>query len=215
MNSNNESFNQNCEEQNIKEIISKNLLDLRQSHHYTQSELASLLHYSDKAVSRWEKGEVCPDIETLNNIANVYNIDLCYLFKNHENERTDEEIKKEEKIKATVDITKILMTCIGVLVVYSIAVFIFVYLQIFKNIIYFQIFVEGVPVSALYVLYQNHKLFKSNLIRFLTLSIFNWSLITAVYLAFIENNMWPIFFLGIPIQAIMVLGYWLKLKKQL
>ena len=38
---------------------------VRKSKNMTQKELADLLHVTDKAVSKWERGISCPDIGTL------------------------------------------------------------------------------------------------------------------------------------------------------
>lgn len=53
----------------IKEVLIENLISLRKEHKLTQLELAEKIGYSDKAVSRWEHGEVLPDVETLDKIA--------------------------------------------------------------------------------------------------------------------------------------------------
>ena len=39
----------------LKEIIAKNLTELRTCAHLTQLQLAEMLNYSDKAVSKWER----------------------------------------------------------------------------------------------------------------------------------------------------------------
>ena len=52
----------------IKDIISNNLISLRKKHNLTQNELAEKLAYSDNMVSRWERGEITPSIETLQKI---------------------------------------------------------------------------------------------------------------------------------------------------
>ena len=46
-------------------IIAENLALLRKSSGLTQAQLAERLGYSDKAVSRWEKGDALPDINVL------------------------------------------------------------------------------------------------------------------------------------------------------
>ena len=65
----------------IKEIIAKNLIALRKQHGYTQNELAEKLNYSDNTISRWEHAEITPSIETLEQIANIYNVPLEFLIK--------------------------------------------------------------------------------------------------------------------------------------
>ena len=50
---------------NLNYIVSKNLSDLRKRNGLTQAELAEKLNYSDKAVSKWEKGESLPGVEVL------------------------------------------------------------------------------------------------------------------------------------------------------
>lgn len=60
--------------ENVKEIIARNLTELRKSHKMTQSALAEKLNYSDKAISRWEHAETLPDIETLCRICDIYGV---------------------------------------------------------------------------------------------------------------------------------------------
>ena len=64
---------------NIKNIIAKNLVELRKRKKYTQQDLANILQYSDKAISKWEKGDSLPDIEILYQICNLYGVTLDYL----------------------------------------------------------------------------------------------------------------------------------------
>ena len=56
----------------LKAIVAKNLVALRKNAGFTQIELAEKLNYSDKAVSKWERGESLPDIETMKRIADLY-----------------------------------------------------------------------------------------------------------------------------------------------
>ncbi len=58
----------------MKDIIAKNLVRLRQKAGLTQLKLAEMLNYSDKAVSKWERGESIPDLRVLIQLAEIYNI---------------------------------------------------------------------------------------------------------------------------------------------
>ena len=53
----------------LKPIIAKNIMSLRQAAQMTQGDLAQKLNYSDKAVSKWERAESVPDIMVLKEIA--------------------------------------------------------------------------------------------------------------------------------------------------
>ena len=61
-------------EEKLKKTISKNLIRYRKMNNLTQMELAVALNYSDKAISKWERGESLPDIYVLSLIADFYNI---------------------------------------------------------------------------------------------------------------------------------------------
>ena len=56
----------------VKQTIAKNITALRQSHKMTQIELAEKLNYSDKAVSKWERGESIPDVIVLKSISDLF-----------------------------------------------------------------------------------------------------------------------------------------------
>lgn len=60
----------------LKETIAKNLVELRTAAHMTQLQLAEKLNYSDKAVSKWERGEAIPDIRVLKKLSEIYNISV-------------------------------------------------------------------------------------------------------------------------------------------
>lgn len=65
----------------LKLQIGSNITTHRKRLAMTQAELAQRLNYSDKAVSKWERGESVPDVLTLTDIAQQFGIsvnDLIY-----------------------------------------------------------------------------------------------------------------------------------------
>ncbi len=60
--------------EDLKDIIAENLVRLRQQAGLTQLKLAEMLNYSDKAVSKWERGESVPDLRVLIRLAEIYHI---------------------------------------------------------------------------------------------------------------------------------------------
>ena len=64
----------------IKENLAKNLTLYRKACGLTQAELAQKLDYSDKAVSKWERGESVPDLYILKKLADFYGVTIDALI---------------------------------------------------------------------------------------------------------------------------------------
>ena len=54
---------------------------LRKEKGYTQKTLADMLNVSDRAVSKWERGQGCPDISIIPAISGVFGIDIEKLIR--------------------------------------------------------------------------------------------------------------------------------------
>ena len=70
--------------ESLKEIVSKNIINLRKANNLTQLELAKKINYSDKAISRWEKGEVLPDVETIQTLSIVFNVPMSAILESQD-----------------------------------------------------------------------------------------------------------------------------------
>lgn len=66
--------------------IGKKIAYLRKEMEWTQAELAEKLFVTDKAVSKWEQGAGCPELNTVVDLANVFGVSTDYLLKD---ENTD------------------------------------------------------------------------------------------------------------------------------
>ena len=67
--------------------IADNIVKLRKEKHWTQAELADHLNYSDKAISKWERGESTPDADSLLELAKLFNVTVDYFFHKEEEQR--------------------------------------------------------------------------------------------------------------------------------
>ena len=61
-------------DEKLKAILGSNIANYRKQQQLTQAGLAEKLNYSDKAVSKWERGESMPDVLTLVQIAELFEI---------------------------------------------------------------------------------------------------------------------------------------------
>ena len=191
----------------IKPIIAANLSELRRKRGLTQAELAVKLNYSDKAVSRWERGDTLPDISVLYELCGFYNITLDDLVNEEAAAGGDGEKTYDKNSLAY----RIWATLLSVTIVWLAATLVFIYSNVTGEEDYFWMaFVWAVPVSCLVLKITGRGIFNS-VMKIVTDSCLIWSLLAGIYLQVLEYNAWMIFLLGVPVQAIIFL--WLKMKK--
>ena len=58
----------------VRGALAANLAELRKEENLTQAEFAARFNYSDKAVSKWERGDSLPDVVMLKTIADLYGL---------------------------------------------------------------------------------------------------------------------------------------------
>lgn len=61
-------------------LLANNLIYYRKASGYTQLEIAEKLNYSDKSISKWERGEGVPDVFVLKALAELYGITIDDFF---------------------------------------------------------------------------------------------------------------------------------------
>lgn len=64
--------------------LGKKITSLRKNKAMTQKELASMLHVSDKVISKWELGQSEPDIKTLKELTKIFNVSIGELIGENE-----------------------------------------------------------------------------------------------------------------------------------
>ena len=95
-----------------QEKIGKFIYDLRKKYNLTQAELASRLHVTAQAISKWENGRGVPDIELLKKLSEEFNVSISELIEGKEE-------KKKSKMAIIVSlsiISMILITTIAFLI---------------------------------------------------------------------------------------------------
>ena len=202
--------------EDIKSIIAENIVQLRRANGMTQIELAEKLNYSDKAVSKWERGESVPDISVLKNIADLFGVTVDFLITaDHDPSELEvgEDVELQRKKK---DRTRGMITGMSILLVWLVASIIFVPIDIATTGIWahWLAFAYAVPVSMLVWLIFNAMWFNRRR-NYLIISLMVWTLIAAVHLTVLVcgYNIWQMYLLGIPGQLIIVL--WSKIGKKI
>ena len=213
--------------EDINKVIGNNLLKLRKNAKLTQLELAEKFNYSDKSISKWENGESLPSIEILHELATFYNTTLDGLIS-EDVLATNTSVKNKKPKERTPKMfpTRLIVTLLAVCAVWVCATVLFVMLKIMANINYPICFMWAWCASFI-VLTVFISMWGTNKMLFPTISILMWTVIASVHLQLllVNINIWPAYFLGIPLQIAIILwgalvkkpkGYYkeMKLKKQ-
>ena len=194
--------------ENVKEVIAKNLQELRREHKMTQQDLAARLNYSDKAVSRWEHAETLPDIETLCKICDIYGVRFEYLLVREQPKKNNPNVIKRDAP------SRILTMFIAVCSVWIFATVAYISLEAVVNARLWPLFIWAIPASCVVALIYNGMFFKSNALRCVLFSLLTWSIILALYFQFLHLNIWMLFISGVPIEAVIILTAIEKAKSE-
>ena len=194
----------------LKTIIAANIASLRKAREMTQFELAERLNYSDKAVSKWERGESIPDVAVLKQIADLFSVTVDYLL-------TDDHSDKREQPGIISQRNRMYIMGLSILLVWFIATLVFVVMDLtpLNASGHWLTFIYALPVSAVVWLVFNSIWF-SGKINWVIISLLMWSFLLCLYLTLtvFGSNLWLIFILGIPGQAIIYLWSGIRFKKR-
>ena len=86
----------------LKQRIGANIAAFRREKGITQAELAEKLNYTDKAVSKWERGESIPDVTTLVQVAELFSVSLDELAGISQPEKTAVEEPQRKANKSVI-----------------------------------------------------------------------------------------------------------------
>ncbi len=183
-----------------KATIASNLIKLRLAAGMTQAELGEKLNYSDKSISKWERGDVTTDVFVLMQIADIFGVDVDYLLKPH----NEIEPVIYNKPVNTATYTTNMITLVTVLGIWTVALFVFVILWICDMVVWL-VFVYAVPVSLITLLVLNSVWNGGRKNRFIIAALV-LSIIGTVYLTFLSRNLWQLWLLAIPSLLLVFLG---------
>ena len=185
------------DEKILKGILADNLVYYRKLHRLTQAQLAEKINYSDKSVSKWERGDGVPDIYVLTLLAGLYGITVNDLIRERSAVNPVPVIKK-----------RILVPLLSMGLVWLIAAVLFFVLRLFTPQLekLYLCFVWAAPVSIIVgVVFAN--LWWNNLLRFLFVSVLIWLLAVALFLTITLESMYLIFMVAGILQVLVLLWY--------
>lgn len=196
----------------LKELIGKNIAYFRTKIGMRQSELANELNYSDKSISKWECGDGIPDIIVLKKMSEIFGVTVNDFFTlEHKNYTPD--IQKKH----------IMIPIISVCLCWFVASVLFGLMKIILS--YFPVsflvpwlwFVWAVPVSAIIFLVFS-KIWWNRITTAIFVSALDWTLVIAAHLtltyAYPIKNIELIYIAAAFFQLLTILWFIMKGKRQ-
>ncbi len=190
-----------------KRVVANNISELRKAIPLTQAELAEKLNYSDKAISKWERGESLPDIFVLKEIADIFGVTVDYLL-----EEIHPLSAKMQSVPRQIKRNRLLVTLLSFFGVWLIATTAYVVLGLASDVSRDWLsFVYAAPVSAVVLIVFN-SIWGKTKFNFVIISVLVWSTLACIYLSVGNFDSWLIFIVGIPAQVIIILWSGIKAR---
>ncbi len=193
----------------INQNFADNLIFFRRRAQLTQVDLALKINYSDKAISKWERGDSIPDVYTLKEIADLFNLTIDSLIA-----KRTQKTELESSIHGLSPLLKKRMhiALLSGALVWLVATIAFVIPNIIipDNQESWKIFIAAIPIF-LAVLLVYACIWGKFQTAIIFMSLLTWSIALASFILLRITNNWMFFIIPIPIQLIFIL--WLRLKR--
>ena len=186
----------------LKAVVAKNLADCRRAAGFTQLQLAEKLNYSDKAVSKWERGESLPDIAVLCELAELYGVTLDYLVREHARKPAVGRYKKRRR--AIVSAMSCLLVWVVATAVYSVLLICGAPGALWLT------FIWALPATGVVCIVFSC-VWGNRYHRAVSVSALIWTLALALFLTIPVPYMWLVFVVSVPVQVLAV--FWFILRK--
>lgn len=199
----------------VKLQIGNNIASYRRHLGMTQAELAEKLNYSDKAVSKWERGESIPDVLTMLQLSEQLDVPVEVLLRdpNALPQQVGNPIEKamvsvsQKALKRKAN--KNIILGLSSTLVWFVALLVFVVLSSFSIPYSWLAFFYAVPANAIVLLSLRSAWHDFRWNRGL-ITIIVWGCLVSLHISlevFIHFNAWKIFLLGIPGQIAIFLWF--------
>ncbi len=218
----------------LKKIIAVNISRLRLQAGMTQQELADKLSYTDKAVSKWERGESTPDVSVLDRIAKLFGVTVDYLLIDHTKPVSESaadalqdgvqpshpSVRQQTQAYlsnlATLlgyDSSHLIITLMSAMLVWLLAVvaLVAVYIAVPGSRFSWLVLIYALPVSGIVILVLN-SIWGKNRFNYILISFIVWTTLLSIYLTLMNDRLWILFLIGVPAQAIILM--WSRLVRK-
>lgn len=199
----------------LSKTVGENIANLRKARGLTQGQLAERFAYTDKAISKWERGDVCPDVSTLQELADFFGVTMDYMTHFHTEQSILEDHSKDP---ATIRRNRIIMTALVSVFFWTVAAVYFSgFAMTHEATLGVDAYKQGsiafawaIPLTVITVTVYNYRFGKPVTKMPLFISVV-WSLAIALYITFglYANawNLWFVLFVAVPLTIAFLIFY--------
>ena len=184
----------------LKLVSASNIINLRTAHGMTQAELGAKLNYSDKTISKWERGEAIPDAFVLVQMAELFGVTVNDLLSAHD--KWEPTVTEEEKPAPSYSVN--VLIAIVLMGVFTVALAVFVTLWLI-DIIEWRVFLVALAVEILVYLILVCVFKHGRHLQYI-LAAFVLSLFLLAYFFLPVHRPWQLFLLAVPAEIIVFLS---------
>lgn len=187
----------------FREIVAKNLAEYRKMSGLTQLELAEKLNYSDKSVSKWERGDGLPDVYVLKTIADFYGVTL--------NDFVSEKVPRRPKSARR---QHVLIPILSVMLVWLIATVVYMIMSMLPVLVPGSslVFIFAIPITMI-VLIVFSVLWWHQSLQLVAVSGLIWTIALCVFLTVHIHGVYLIWCVAAVVQVMAILWFFLMFKK--
>ena len=192
-------------EEQLRKRFANNLIHYRKLLGLTQIELAEKLNYSDKSVSKWERGEGLPDLSVTMQLAEIFNL------------TPNDLVAEKPRRRLMTTRNKIIITLLSIGIAWLVATVLFFLFEIILPNAYnwWLLYIYAIPISAIVGIVFSCIWWKKVHI-FASISTLIWSIalciMLTVSLLINQPRIWLIFLVAAVVQILAIL--WFLIKKQ-
>lgn len=187
-------------EQKLREYFAKNLSTYRKALGITQLELAEKINYSDKSISKWERGDGLPDLTVTAQLADIFGLTVNDLIAE----------KPRRRFLSTRNKTIITLLSIGVAWLIASILF-FLFQLVAPSFSSWLFFIYAIPTSSIIAIVFSAVWWKK-IHLFLSVSFLIWSLAVCIVVSLSISSISLIFIVAAVLQILTIL--WFLIKKQ-
>ncbi len=194
----------------LKAAFAGNLIRLRTEAGLTQAELGEQLHYSDKAVSKWERAESVPDAFVLTELARIFGVTVDALLSEPDHWAPPPTLRTEKETYS-----RLFIILCSIAAIWTLCMVEFVVVWMVLDSVQWIVFVAAVPLSLVALLVFNSVWFHGKHNMYIVMGLV-LSLVLLIYLLLLRYNLWQVFLILVPAELVTFLAFQIRkpLKKK-